>query len=226
MRMVSDSELQGSVNIPLTRLFWMLFLLLAGIHAVASEAPDILPQCEACHGEAGVSVNPQVPTLAGQPYTLIEDNLLAFRAGKRACSTARDAESPIALLARAMCVQVATLEDREIAALSEYFSGKPFIPARQAFDADAAARGSHLHVQKGCEHCHADGGQQTQEMAPVLAGQWSPYLRHAMNAFRSGSRKGPVVMNNAARTLSDQDIEALLQFYASQPESLRGASNP
>lgn len=190
----------------------------SGFVAATSEVPTGVSVCEGCHGEQGVSSNPLVPTLAGQPYTLIEDNLLAFRAGKRVCDSSRGDDSPSALLAQVMCTNVAGLSEKEIASLSEYFAQKPFKAAGQSFDPDAVAPGSMLHVQKGCEHCHADGGKNTQNMAPVLAGQWSPYLRRAMEAIRSENRKGPKVMNEAIGNLSDKEIEALIQFYASQQE--------
>ena len=58
-----------------------------------------------------MSVNPRVPTLAGQPYTLIEDNLLAFRAGLRVCNADQGDNSPPAILAKVMCTNVAELDD-------------------------------------------------------------------------------------------------------------------
>lgn len=172
--------------------------------------------CAGCHGQGGVSQNPLVPTLAGQPYTLIEDNLLAFRAGDRACAAERDDGSPSALLAQTMCASVAELTDAEIASLARYFEQQGFQPAEQDFDLSLAERGARLHVEKGCEGCHADGGRNTQAMAPILAGQWTPYLRRAMDALQAGTKEGPKVMNEAIRQLEDQEVEALLNYYASE----------
>jgi len=175
--------------------------------------------CFGCHGQGGVSINPIVPTLAGQPYTLIEDNLLAFRAGKRACAPERGDGSPEALLAQTMCTTVADLGDQQISALSEYFSSQEFVPAKQTFDQSLVGQGAEVHQEKNCEQCHSDGGRTTNFMAPVLAGQWMPYLRRTMHALREGLRQSPRVMNDAMSQLKDGELEALLNFYASQGQA-------
>jgi cytochrome c553 len=111
----------------------ILVLYGAGVTTTIAQPPDtVTAVCSGCHGEAGISSNPMVPTLAGQPYTLIEDNLLAFRNGLRACSPERNDGSPPALLAQTMCATVSSLSDQEIAALAAYFEALPFEPARQS----------------------------------------------------------------------------------------------
>lgn len=203
-----------------SRLKWVLVAVSAfGLEIQSTHAqPDIEPlldECAACHGEGGVSSNPMVPTLAGQPYTLVEDNLLAFRAGGRSCAPERDDGSAAARLAQTMCMTVAELSDDEIESLAAYFESRAFVPANQTFDAALVPRGSRLHADKGCERCHSDGGRTTNAMAPVLAGQWKPYLRRAMKALRAGDRHGPKAMNAAIDDLEDEEIEALLHYYAS-----------
>lgn len=210
---------------------WMLVAISAfGLGFQSAQAqPEIEPvldECAGCHGAGGVSTNPMVPTLAGQPYTLIEDNLLAFRGGGRACSAQRDDGSPPALLAKTMCMLVAELKDEEIVALAAYFESRTFESAEQTFDAALADRGSRLHAEKGCEGCHSDEGRTTNAMAPVLAGQWKPYLRRAIHAVRSGERHGPVAMNVAIDKLNDQEIEALLHFYASASDEAHAQARP
>ena len=183
--------------------------------AAAGQPPVAVAQdCVACHGEGGISPNPMVPILAGQPYTLLEDNLLAFRSGKRTCSPERNDGSPPALLAQTMCATVATLTDQQIAVIAAWFESLPFEPAQQAFEPALAEQGAQLHQQEGCERCHSDGGRISNAMAPILAGQWTPYLRRAMDALQSGTRKGPKVMNAAIHDLQQNEIEALLNYYA------------
>lgn len=196
----------------------LILLLMANRAMAEQELAPITAFCASCHGEGGVSRNPLVPTLAGQPYTLIEDNLLAFRAGKRACSPQRSDGSPAALLAQTMCARVAELTDEGISELARFFERQAFEPAEQSFDPALADRGARLHIDRGCERCHSDGGRTTNDMAPVLAGQWTPYLRRAMDALRSGERQGPKVMNAAIHELADREVEALLNYYASQRE--------
>jgi cytochrome c553 len=39
--------------------------------------------CVACHGESGISVQPDAPNLAGQPAIYLAEQLRQFRSGKR-----------------------------------------------------------------------------------------------------------------------------------------------
>lgn len=189
--------------------------LLIASPAVMAEAPRIVVDvCSACHGAGGVSQNPLVPTLAGQPYTFIEDNLLAFRAGKRSCAPERADGSPAAALASTMCQTVRGLSAGEIGAIAAWYEGLDFVAAEQPYDAAAAASGELLHQSAGCDRCHADGGRETLGMAPVLAGQWTPFLRRALQQVHTGKRRGPKEMNRPLRSLDDGQLEALLNYYA------------
>jgi sulfide dehydrogenase cytochrome subunit len=197
------------------------FILVATLSMVAlpdsADASKIAVEvCSSCHGAGGVSLNPLVPTLAGQPYTLIEDNLLAFQAGKRSCSPHRDDGSPAATLAQTMCAIVGDLDAQEISEVAQYFEGLVFVRAEQPFEPALANRGRQLHRELGCDRCHADGGRETLGMAPVLAGQWTPYLRRALEAVNQGERQGPEMMNAPIRALEHDEIDALLNYYASQ----------
>lgn len=198
---------------------WLIPLCALSLSPPAESAEwldELTTFCFGCHGVDGRSINPDVPQLAGQPYTLIEDNLLAFRMGKRRCGSEWIDESPTGLLRMTMCTFVANLSDSDIAALAEYFSSREFVAARQEADDAIAARGEEIHRSRGCERCHSGGGRETNGMAPVLAGQWKPYLKRALESVREGRRKGPKLMNAAIRELSDAEVEALLNFYASQ----------
>ena len=180
------------------------------------ETPTSAQACVACHGENGVSTNPLVPILAGQPFTLIEDNLLAFRSGQRACAPERNDSSPSALLALTMCQSMMSLSDVEIVALAEYFERQTFRPATQKFNSALIEKGMEVHHDNGCDHCHSGGGTETNAMAPILAGQWTDHLRRGMRAIQDGTKKGPIVMNETIVELEEDEIEALIQYYASQ----------
>ena len=49
----------------------------------------------------------------------------------------------------------------------------------------------------------------------MLAGQWTPYLKRQLEHFKIGRRTIPRKMKNAVDKLSEDEIEALLHFYAS-----------
>jgi cytochrome c553 len=65
-----------------------------------------------------------------------------------------------------------------------------------------------------CAVCHGPLGIGTMPDTPNLAGQPRVYLVAQLKAFRSGKRAHEV-MNVIAKPLSDADIEALSDWYAS-----------
>jgi len=184
--------------------------------AFSANVGTLTPVCSGCHGPDGISSNSTVPTIAGQAYTLIEDNLLAFRDQQRACGETELLQGEAATLVSAMRSVVATLENQDIAALAEFYERQVFVPARQPFDPSLAAKGARIHQQSNCELCHSKGGRESNSMAAILAGQWTPYLERSLLRIRAGERMGPKVMNEAIRQMSDGDIDALLNYSASR----------
>ena len=64
-----------------------------------------------------------------------------------------------------------------------------------------------------CVPCHGTQGISVAPDAPHLAGQPRIYLVQQMRAFRSGARRNEV-MNVVAKSLSDEDIEALAEWFS------------
>ncbi len=70
-----------------------------------------------------------------------------------------------------------------------------------------------------CAACHgADGNSQAPNF-PILAGQHADYLVKALEDYKSGERKNPIMAGFAA-ALSKKDREDLAAYYASQKGSL------
>jgi cytochrome c553 len=66
-----------------------------------------------------------------------------------------------------------------------------------------------------CAACHgADGNSATPDF-PRIAGQHSDYLIKAMNDYKSGKRKNPIMAPQAA-PLSQRDIEDLAAYFSHQ----------
>jgi len=65
-----------------------------------------------------------------------------------------------------------------------------------------------------CASCHGVNGISSSDAFPNLAGQKAAYLETALKAYRSGTRKAPI-MNNMAASLFDKDIENLAAYFAS-----------
>lgn len=87
-----------------------------------------------------------------------------------------------------------------------------------AFTANAAIAGNPAAGKEKsvtCQACHGATGMSIDPTYPHLAGQYADYLEHALRGYRSGKRNN-VIMAGFASMLSDEDIEDLAAWYASQ----------
>jgi cytochrome c553 len=76
---------------------------------------------------------------------------------------------------------------------------------------------------QACAVCHGPLGISNAPDAPNLAGQPRIYVIEQLKAFRSGKRQHEV-MNVIAKPLSDADIAALAEWYASIAVEARAPS--
>ena len=77
---------------------------------------------------------------------------------------------------------------------------------------------------KTCASCHgATGDESLDDTYPKLAGQYPEYLAKALHDYKSGRRKN-AIMAGFAQGLSDEDIDDLSAFFASQKGTIRDLS--
>lgn len=74
-----------------------------------------------------------------------------------------------------------------------------------------------------CVACHGPSGNSAMPDWPKLAGQGSSYVAHQLKAFKSGERKNPIMMGQAA-ALSDTDMADIAAYFAQQKVALGLAS--
>jgi len=169
-------------------------------------AQERLQLCAACHGEDGNSVNPEVPSIAGQPQLFIENQLILFREELRKS----DQMLPV----------VKGLKDAEIVKLAQHFSKLPAksmetAPADAALVKQGRARARELR----CGICHLSDFSGQKQM-PRLATQREVYLDREMRAYRDGKRAGgDTIMAAALYGVSDADIKALAHFLSREAAS-------
>ena len=72
---------------------------------------------------------------------------------------------------------------------------------------------------QACAACHGPQGNSANAAFPRLAGQYADYLLHALRAYQSGDREN-AVMAGQVKELSEQDMEDLAAFFASQSGDL------
>jgi len=64
-----------------------------------------------------------------------------------------------------------------------------------------------------CAGCHGATGISNNPLWPNLAGQKAAYIAKQLKAFKSGSRKDPM-MDATSKGLSDADIDNLAAYYS------------
>lgn len=178
------------------RWAWLIALFIS-----AASAQERIQLCAACHGDGGNSVNPEVPSIAGQPKLFIENQLVIFREELRRS----DQMLPV----------VKGLKDADIVKLAEHFSKLPAksmesAPADPALVRQAQAKAKELR----CGICHLSD-YSGQNQVPRLAAQRELYLEREMRAYRDGKRSGgDTIMAAALYGVSDADIRALAHFLS------------
>jgi sulfide dehydrogenase cytochrome subunit len=177
-------------------------LLLATAHASATPTATMLADtCAGCHGTDGASAGPATPSIAGNSETYMVDTMMAFKSGER----------PSTVMGRI----AKGYSDGEIKLMASVFAKQPIAITSQKLDADKVAAGEKL-FGKNCEKCHDKYGGLADDDSGILASQWLPYLQHSMEDFRAGSREMAKKMKKKVDKLSDDELDALLQFFASQ----------
>jgi len=193
----------------------LLFLLLVlSVPAVAQDLEGLVSGCDECHGNQGVSSWNNVPTIAGQPSAYIRAALRSYQQWGRPCIKTGYPEGGTSRPKTDMCKISEELTYDEIDAIGKHYEAQTFIGAKQPFDLAKAELGGDLH-EIHCETCHSMGGT-IAARGPILAGQWTPYLRAAIKQALSGEHLVPPVMETRLTDFSTQEIEALTNFYASQ----------
>ncbi|MFO8005207.1 c-type cytochrome [Thioalkalivibrio sp.] len=189
-------------------------LALAAAPMVLAGAPDSAESCLGCHGSDGISSDPDTPTISGASDFFLENQLFLFQSEERPCVADLFAQVDDAPAAD-HCALVADWSEDTIVEVAAHYAEQPFQPADQSWDEAQAQAGAAIH-DEGCARCHADGGSDPADDAGILAGQWQPYLVRTMTDYREGARFQPVTMEREMQALSDEDIQALAAYYASQ----------
>ena len=176
-----------------------LFLLPA--LALAQPAPQRIAACEQCHGPGGNSATPLIPSIAQQPQTFLENQLVFFREGLR--------NAPV------MEQVLKGVGDEEIVALAKHFAAqKAKVVATSPVEPAKVARGSELSKKNHCGQCHLPRYEGRAQM-PRLAGQREDYLLHSMIGYRDNTRTGAdTTMSGILHGMSDADLAALAHYMA------------
>lgn len=165
-------------------------------------------KCKKCHGESGVSDDPEDTNIAGMRATYLYKQLKDFHGGQRT-------EHEMNRVARRF------KSDQQMADLAVWYASQK--PAEQVTPAgtDPAIlklvyHGDPVRMIKACASCHGKHGQGKQFQHARLAGQNPDYFVQTLSDFKDESRTNDVYsrMRIIAEALTYDEIDALAAYYA------------
>lgn len=163
--------------------------------------------CQECHGLSGAGLSPAAPRLSGQHANYLVKQLQDFKSGER--------------LHPVMNSMAESLAENDMADIAAWFSSNPPMSGSGAFPSlvarDIFSRGDASRNLPPCQSCHGESGRGRYSEAgsyPAIGGQHRAYLREQLRNWRSGARHNSSVMNFVARSLSDDEIEALAGYIS------------
>ena len=184
------------------------------LDAAAADIATLVGPCEDCHGKDGASQESEIPSIGGFSAQYIIDSLAVYRDKSRPCEEIKYPAGAHKGDTTDMCKVAADLSEEDTGLVAQHYAGKPFVRAKQTFDAELAKRGKGIHDLE-CKKCHEDGGSSPDDDAGILAGQWMPYLDDQFEEYASGKRPMPEKMKPKMDKLSADDIKALVNYYGS-----------
>jgi sulfide dehydrogenase cytochrome subunit len=177
-------------------------LMLGSTQLMAAPSASMLADtCAGCHGTDGVSMGPAIPNIAGVSAEYFNTVMKEYQEDDRASTI-------MGRIARGYTTE-------EIALMADLYAAKKHMSTNQKLDAAKIGAGSKLY-KKNCSKCHDEFGTLADDDSGILASQWLPYLQYSMEDFKGGHRDMPKKMKKKVKKLSAAEIEALLQFFASQ----------
>jgi cytochrome c553 len=163
--------------------------------------------CLGCHGIEGYkNAYPMysVPELRGQNAEYLLIALHGYRDGDRAHIT--------------MHSQAESLSEQDMTDVAAFLAGKPLA-------ASGKPPGTVPPAAELCVSCHGQDGIAVAPIYPSLAGQHEDYLVRALNEYRHGGRKNPV-MKGFAANLKDEDIAVIAAYFAGLRPALATEPRP
>lgn len=158
--------------------------------------------CAACHGDNGISLTENTPSLAGQPDLFLQWQLIFFRAGTRKSEV--------------MQPMAEALDNTDVRNIGAYFTSlTPPVGKTPDDNPDLSEKGKQAAAGRRCASCHMDNFAGTKAVARI-AGQREEYLVKALRDYKSGVRAGGgmAAMADVAYPLSDEEITALAHYLA------------
>lgn len=151
--------------------------------------------CLGCHGiQDYKNAYPMysVPELRGQNAEYLAIALHGYKDGDRSHIT--------------MHSQTQSLSEQDMTDVAAYLAGKPLVSTGKP-------EGTVPKAAQLCVSCHGQDGVAIAPIYPSLAGQHEDYIVRALNEYKHGGRKNPV-MKGFAANLKDEDIAQIAAYFS------------
>jgi cytochrome c553 len=158
----------------------------------------VAASCAGCHGEAGVSKIPGMPSLVGLDPKYLITAMKAYKDGQRK-----------ELMMKSL---LASISDADINNIALYYALEKPLRAQTPSPGDQAKGKA---ASASCAGCHGEQGVSASPANPSLAGQDAEYLAAAMRAYKDGSRSDET-MKGLVASLDENAIKDMSAFYANQ----------
>jgi cytochrome c553 len=190
-------------------LFAVLFFGTTVVYAAETPQTELKKTalCASCHGQRGISNNPQWPNLAGQHAGYLSKQLHDFKKG-----TTRQAVTMAAI--------IANLSDNEIAELADFYAKQT--PMTGATPEKYLKRGEQLYRGgdfakhlAACIACHGPKGLgNAQANFPAVSGQHATYTLQQLRLFKAQKRENDCnsIMRDISARMSEEDMEAVAYY--------------
>lgn len=183
----------------------------AAVSADPAKGQQIASQvCAACHGADGNSTISANPRLAQQHVHYLNKQLLDY--------TVRPGEKKPARENAIMNGLAASLSDQDKRDVSAWFASQTAKPgtARSKETLELGQRiwraGMAEKALPACSGCHNPAGLGIPNQYPRLAGQHAEYTEATLKAFRDGTRRNNLPMQQIAARLTDAEMRAVADY--------------
>lgn len=179
----------------------------------AEEGKKKFYTCGGCHAIEGYSnayPNYHVPRIGGQQEKAVLAALKSYKSGDRVHGSQPQANS---------MQGNAALSDGDLNDIATYISKRVLSTVTNSVTGNAIKGKEGIAA---CAGCHGEDGnvldkdgKPLNDEIPRLAGQHEDYLIKALNDYKKGVRKNPI-MNAMATPLTEEEIKNVSAYYASQ----------
>ncbi len=164
--------------------------------------------CTGCHGEAGVTKTPGMPSLVGFDPKYFVNSINDYKNGQRKNE-----------LMKSMAAAISDANAKNIAL---FFALQKPAPAKTPAPGDPVAGKA---AAASCAGCHGEQGVSGTPTTPSLAGQDAEYVAAALRAYKDGTRSNET-MKGLATALDDSAIKDLAAYYATQQPQAPNVRKP